>query len=252
MGGGRGIGTHNFPHATWAEFLHLKFLAENLMPIGEIYKPGVEVRWSLDDYAARIFNNYKPEWQEVYIKEFDELLDYFTEQSGGKVMHKRFPTDSWYKDFDALKQKLIDMAHERAKTPEATEIVDDWRKRAANNFYNVDNLEGKALKEAIDFSSIINMVWLDHDFEVRSDFFTSGLMVAHFTAFPDCYYIQTVSGSNTQFWKANGYVEVSDDVIKSRIATRSAWKQIQPGLQFVPNPLVEQLPALGELPVLYK
>lgn len=250
MGGGRGIGTNNFPKADWGEYLHLKFLTENLSPVGEIYRPGVEVRWSLDDYAARIFNNYLPEWQEEYTKGLDILLEHFAQISNGKVKHRRIPTDTWYKDFNALKAKLLADAKLRAATPEAASIIADWSKRAENNFYNVNNLEGEELKQAIEFSAIINMVWLDYDFEVRTDFFTSGAMIAHFPAFPDCFYIQTVPGSNTQFWKASGYLEYKDGAYKSRLATREAWKNIEEKLSFVNNPLGVPLDFLGKLPVL--
>ncbi len=228
MGGGRGIGTNNFPKADWGEYLHLKFLSENFMAVGDIYEPGIEVRWSLDDYAARIFNNYQADWQVEYIRGFDALLELFTDLSSGKILHKRFPTSTWYNDYDELKEKLLELAKERATTPEVPEILKNWSKRAENNYYNVDNLEGDALRSAIEYSAIINMAWLDYDFGVREEFLTSGLAVAHFAAFPDCYYIQTVPGSNTQFWKANGYLERKNGVYRSRLATRSQWQIILP------------------------
>lgn len=249
MGGGRGIGTHNFPHADWGEYLHLKFLAENLYPIGEIYEPGLEIHWALDDYAARIFNNYQKDWQDQYEAGFDALLGHFTKKSIG-IAHKRIPTSTWYKDFDTLERRIIDDAKAKQGTKEGDDIIKNWRKRAANNYHNAGSLSGDELQKAIDFSALQNMAWLDHDFEVRGDFFGSGIPIAHFTDFPDSLYIQTVSGSNTQFWKGNGYLELKDGRYKSRIATREVWEQIKPDLEMLTNPLAKDLPDLGKLPLL--
>ena len=250
MGGGRGINTHNFPHADWGEYLHLKFLVESLSPIGKIYEPGVEVRWTLDDYAARIFNNYQPEWQEMYTRGFDAMLEYFNQASGGAIKHIRIPTSTWYPDYDVLRSKLFSLAQAKVGTDEATEIISQWGKRAANNYYNADNLQGDELQQAIEFSTLLNMAWLDYDFEVRGDYLGAGIPIAHFTALPDSLYIQTVPGSNVQFWKANGYLEHKDGHWKSRIATRESWKQLEPQMTMINNPLSGQLPDLGELPVL--
>lgn len=250
MGGGRGINTHNFPKADWGEYLHLKFLVENLHPISSIYSPGVEIKWSLDDYAARILNNYKLEWQEEYTQGFDTLLKYFNGQSEGAITQVRVPTNTWYKSFDKLQEKLIHDANAKVGTSEAQDIIIKWGKRAANNFYNKDNLIGEALQKAIEFSTLLNITWLDYDFEVRGEYFGSGIPIAHFTDFPDSLYIQTVPGSNVQFWKASGYLEHKNGAHKSRLATREIWKEIEAKLKFIDNPLAGVLPDLGKLPTL--
>ncbi len=250
MGGGRGINTHNFPKADWGEYLHLKFLVENLHPIGSIYSPGVEIKWSLDDYAARILNNYKQEWQEEYIRGFDTLLECFNHQSTAAITQVRLPTSTWYRSFDELKEKLTANANAKVGTSEAQDIIARWGKRAANNFYNKDNLTGNALQKAIEFSTLLNIAWLDHDFEIRGDYFSSGIPIAHFTDFPDSLYIQTVPGSNVQFWKASGYIEHNDGIYKSRLATREAWKRLEAKLKVIDNPLADTLPDLGSLPLL--
>jgi hypothetical protein len=250
MGGGRGINTHNFPKADWGEYLHLKFLVENIHPIGSIYRPGVEIKWSLDDYAARILNNYKQEWQEEYIRGFDTLLEYFNHQSRDAITQVRLPTTTWYKSFDELKERLTTNATAKVGTNEAQDIIAKWGKRAANNFYNKENLTGDALQKAIAFSAFLNIAWLDYDFEVRGEYFGSGIPIAHFTDFPDSLYIQTVPGSNVQFWKASGYIEHKDGIYKSRLATREVWKQLEAKLKFTDNPLADTLPGLGSLPIL--
>lgn len=250
MGGGKGIDTYNFPGVSWAEYLHLKFLVENLYPIGEIYTPGVQINWSLDDYAARIMNNYQAEWQNKYIQDFDALLHYFNQTAAGKVKQTRIPTETWYPDFDALRERVTKDAKAKAAAPDASDTIKQWGKRAANNFYNSHNLTGDDLKQAIEFSTFLNVAWLDYDFEVRGEFFGSGIPIAHFTDFPDSLYIQTVPGSNVQFWKANGYLELKSAQWKSRVVSREAWKQIESKLTYIDNPLANELPNLDKLPIL--
>jgi len=250
FGGGKGINTYNFPNVSWSEYLHIKFLIENIHPIGQIYKPGVEIKWSMDDFGARIMNNYQADWQQTYSEGFNKLLAYFNGLYEG-VNQELIPTATWY-EFEDVKKNVVAKAKAKIGTPEASTLIATWKKRAENNFYNVDNLEGKALQDAIDFSTLLNTAWLEFDYEnpERGKFFESGVPIAHFTDFPDCFYIQTVPGSNVQFWKANGYIEDTSGKLKSRIVSRNDWAEIESKLDFVKNPLEDSLPSLDKLPIL--
>ena len=251
----RGINTHNTPGVNWAEILHFKFFYDNFSALSEIFKPGMRVIFSPDDDGARILNNYTEEMVTFYNEELGKLIDYFNSQMPDNFTFELKPASDWYPKHEDIRNQVVEHADKMEEDKEKSdEIKKEWYSRAQNNLHleNPD-LSAKEIRELTERSTILNMAWLEVDFENRKEFFEGGanIGVVHFDAFPG-YQLKILPDSTIQFWKGNGYLKMKRDKVKSKVVSRRQWGEVEDGLEFVgveDNPtgieVYDSVPVLG-------
>ena len=250
MGGARGINTYNFPHLNWAEYLHLQFLHRNLLPIADIYEPGIEIVWSPDDSGVLIINNYKQEWVDTFLDEFPQLLEYFNKKLPDNFKHVFKPASQWHnqEELRIRIKNIVDRMLEDRKGSE--EVMNHWYLRGKNNYYIEEGTSTEEAEKQIRMSTIANQAWLEADFEVRDEFWGSGIGVAHFSDFPGTLLIRVLKDSVIQFWKANGFLKIREEKVKPQIVSRKNWAEVFDQLEFIDFPNQTGLECFDKLPVL--
>jgi hypothetical protein len=66
------------PHLNWAEVFLIAYLAEHGRRIASFHAPGVIFSLSFSGGVMDLLSNFKPDWQDIYVSEFQQILEYFS------------------------------------------------------------------------------------------------------------------------------------------------------------------------------
>src|SRR3989339_2158364 len=77
FGGYKHFWNPSHPEPDWAELFHFRYITEYVLPILQMYNPGVIVEYVSEDLILPRMNNYPDEAIEKYISVFKSILDWY-------------------------------------------------------------------------------------------------------------------------------------------------------------------------------
>lgn len=98
---------YSSPKADWAEFFSIIYYAEYLVPLTNIYTPGVELVFSSDSFILERMNNVAGENTELYHKSFVELIKLIQKYLPSNLSMKVFKTKDLYSNTAVLEAELL-------------------------------------------------------------------------------------------------------------------------------------------------
>jgi len=223
VGGFKNYRIDTAPHIDWAEVFHLSFISKALIKICEIYEPGVVLEYSGDAHMACIVDNIKKEWVDIYLSEFDNLIDYFGRITPKNLIitHKHFLD---FYDYDQMRKEINELGDKEDLTkPINLESIEKNYQRAIQNvcFDGEENLTSLTNAEKEDFvrrSILKAYIWYEMDFEKRKEYFESFIPICNLKDFPDTYCVRSIRHLPCPpFWQGKGVLELVGDKIHSVI-----------------------------------
>ncbi len=112
------------PEADWAELFSIMYFAKWIMPITEVYKPGVWFDFSSDEIVVERMNNIPKSDTESYAKSFSIVLNFIKSYLPENLKFTLTPVSSYYtpEEFEEdLKDKLDKMQKELGGLPVLSE-----------------------------------------------------------------------------------------------------------------------------------
>jgi len=228
VGGFKNKSAISFPHIDWAEVMQLQFLLESVSAIAGIYKPGLEIEYTLDSFALNIVDNYKIEDIQTYVDEFHELLRDFKANYLPKniILHM---TDFF--DFYELEDMRIRIDKE-LKSIDCKKFknkISDEMDRAINDFM-LDGFVDYTRKSDDEInklrvqSILRDHIWLDIDIRERVEYLEGKerIPIVH-RLFPDMplLAVKSYRGSDMQFWAVNAMFEILDDKVIFKLVSKN-------------------------------
>lgn len=255
FGGYKHYWTKSYPYTDWAEIFNIKFLLEYLAPVFNSYKPGIEIEYESEEVIIEKLNNMPQKDLDKYTNSWNKLLNLFNRELNNKVEIKyTLATNSYSKE---ELYKAMDERYSKFEKLFNTYEDKDYRlSKASTNIMwdgkvDLTDLNEKEKEDFVKNSRILDEVFLDADFELRSDFFLQEnriLLCFSFGLWPEgaeALHIGSCNSSMVDFWAGTGILEVREDKIIPRIISKTQFDKIKKDLIKVPIN-VEQLKLINE------
>lgn len=213
----------SFPHIDWAEVMQLVFLLSEVMGIAYVHEPGIKIEFTMDSYAMHIVDNYKFEDIQIYVNEFRQMLR-FVEQF---LPENVFISMTHFTDFYNIEEmeRKINKLYGDGDIKEFEKIADLGCLNATNDFVinGKEDFSGVSKNKLIELrrtSSIRDHIWLDIDVREREFYLEGGnripILHKQILSAP-ILPVKSYTGSDLQFWAANGAFENVADGVKFRL-----------------------------------
>jgi len=199
------------PNSDWAELFTLIYITKWLKPICEIYKPGVEFDFFMDDYIVSKLNNVEFSDVEAYIKSFNELFSFIKPYQPANLKMTLTPVSSQFDSQEEFETLLSEgMIDYRKENPEPV-FVSDSLKNSIDLNVKVTNeqLEDPLWRERVwDLHKVYIPIKKKSGYSDQNDKikvftqpFTSGMSVS----------IGTTKTSIAKFWVGVGALKKRND-----------------------------------------
>lgn len=240
------------PGIDWAEYFHFKFLYNALSPICLIYKPGVVIEHSPDDYAVKIINSYKQKWLDTYDKELVILREFLNIQTPDNFKYTLKKSSDWY-EYELLEKEVHEVADRYQEDIELkNKLVKERFANAVNNVVLPNGICEKEIVTLQERSVLLHKAWLDVDYKYRKEYVEGGfhIPIIYRKGVPNTYPIKNAEKSIVQFWKGVGVLEKSNDRYRGNIISPNKYKQITNRLEVLKvknNPI--KIQAFSVIPI---
>ncbi len=256
------IDTH--PSIDWAEVFNLMYMCNLLMPIANIYKPGIKYEFEAEDSAVVEQDNFLQSDIDAYANSFKILTNYFNEQhmpDNFQFSHMRLADHYDTKRFFEELKPSIDAKTQEFKTLPKEEL-EHKLKRVAFNFKikgqtDYSNASNEELREAYIASLATNHCFLEKDFEKREQYFIGSNHIPLIGAYcgddenaDNWITINSVANRDNAFWTSKGIAIKAEDTYKYDILTPTSYGKVKDKLNIESSVLLKEiLPSLDKIEV---
>lgn len=150
FGGYKAWNLPSAPMVDWSEYISILYYIEYLSFISNIYKPGVKLTFSSDDYIVEKIDNIPREKTNQYIVSFRKLLSFLSDYIPDNFSISLFRTCDLYGSKDELEKEL------------ATNIINSKKYYSSLSNEQI-NKEVQRAKNSIQWSGKENLAWLNND-----------------------------------------------------------------------------------------
>jgi|GEM_PF-3603368 len=209
-GPSKNLNNCEFSEVDWSELFCLSQLAFLNQKIKEIYKPGLKIRFFLDDLRAESSNGLSIKHTLSYFKSFQELIK---KLNLSNFVDEIVSIRDLYRDFNTEKflPEAENLVKEWELNPENQEQIFTQRKNASRNIPNFEQLNHEQQKEQLEIATHKYRVY--HEAEWLSGIWSiKGSLYARFYKHPGVLQLFTIrKGSITQPWQGNGCLLVNQE-----------------------------------------
>ncbi|EKD67032.1 MAG: hypothetical protein ACD_48C00628G0003 [uncultured bacterium] len=265
FGGYKHFWNPSHPEPDWAELFHFRYITEYVLPILQMYNPGVIVEYVSEDLILPRMNNYPDEAIEKYISVFKSILDWYKTYVP-KNLQFRFFRVSDRCDKEKIVQEVEALLPERKKT--FIKLSDEAKllelKRSNRSMYwkgklDLSNLEDGQKQERIIESRLIELAY--YDTEAKPEYLGNYLgeddhicICFSFGLSPDNALddltLGSTFGSIVDYWIGRGVLEHVDGKFNPRIVSHNQYEEVLHNVERVKTSLIIPGKNLSEIEVI--
>jgi len=212
-----------YPEADWAEVFNLRYLISYLLPIAQIYKPGVILSYSKTQLVNSI-NNVPIKFYNSYTKSFSEIIAFFNKQCPKNLIIGLQEINDLYDNENEWKQELATL-YEKCKINWNSYDQSAQEKKLASAKHNFiikgekdfsDTSPEELEKEYINAAIMVDTI---ENFSHRRAFnkMTHRIQIVFLRGPSNSIHLGSCGTSTVQFWVGFGAIEITEKALLPRI-----------------------------------